>query len=31
MDAHDEAVRRLVKAKARWLDILERARAVRGR
>ena len=28
MEAHDEAVRRLVQAKARWLDFLDRARAV---
>jgi hypothetical protein len=31
MEAHDEAVRRLVQAKARWLDFLDRARGARGR
>ncbi|MGN6574030.1 MAG: hypothetical protein ACTHLO_21680 [Pseudolabrys sp.] len=31
MDAYDDAVRRSVQAKARWLDLLDRARAARGR
>lgn len=31
MEAYDEAVRRSVQAKARWLDFIERARAARGR
>jgi hypothetical protein len=31
MEAHDDAVRRLVQAKARWHDFLDRARAGMGR
>jgi hypothetical protein len=31
MEAHDDAVRSAVQAKARWLDFLDRARAGRGR
>jgi len=31
VDAYDDAIRRSVQAKARWLDFIDRARAARGR